>query len=150
MSDPGDSTKRGTHTSTHNEDESACPRCAASITDNPRLLDDRHLAEISALESFRPGLKRNMLDLFIHSTGASMDECRTAAHAADAEALTHVAHRIKGNAASLGAPRLKALAAKIESQASNRDHPAAWPGMVEKLAATLSETIAGYRQWLEQ
>jgi HPt (histidine-containing phosphotransfer) domain-containing protein len=63
-----------------------------------------------------PDVVRELIDLFLQTVGAVVDQMRAAVASNDAALLTRGAHTLKGNAGNLGAGRLAALAAALESQ----------------------------------
>lgn len=115
----------------------------------PPVLDTDHLAEVESLESVRPGLREQMLELFTASARTSMAACRSTWGADDPEGLALGAHHLKGNAATLGAIRLRMLAADLERDAREMHGEPVGIDRLDALEATLDETIAAYRRWLE-
>lgn len=112
------------------------------------LLDATQLAEIAELEAVRPGLKVRMIELFTESTRVGMRDVRAGMLAGDFRKVSQAAHRLRGNAASLGAPRINALAAGLESRAINGERVRTQD--VTRLSKTVDDTIEAYRQWLAQ
>lgn len=126
-----------------------CPNCDAQLMLELPLLDPEHLAEIESLESARPGLRAHMLALFSGSARAGMNTCGSAWKAGNRESLAHAAHRLKGSAASLGAIRLRMLAAGVEKDALSTRGALIGEDRLEELDVALEETITAYREWLE-
>ncbi len=128
-------------------DHAACPVCAAH-TQEDQLLQASRLDEILALEAYRPNLRAQMLAVFDACARDSLQDCRQAYRCGDQAALVHAAHRLMGSAASLGAERLRRLAAETETCAQAQADNLALADLLERLAATLDDTLCAYRHWL--
>lgn len=133
----------------HDRPSIVCPNCNSEFMIELPLLDIEHLAEIESLESFRPGLREQMLTLFTGSARSSVSTCDSAWKSEDNNGLAMAAHRLKGSAASLGATRLRDLAARLESDAQEGQKEVIDANRMEELDTTLEETILAYRRWLE-
>ncbi len=124
-------------------DGSALPHGAKS------LLNPEHLAEIRELAAVRPELPQQLIALFAKCMEEYLAACEQAAANGDGDAFAQATHRIAGSAASLGAPRLRALADELESAASQQGASGLPPQSLPALRMTVDDTIAAYRQWLD-
>lgn len=108
------------------------------------LLNPEHLAEIRELAVVRPELPQQLIALFAECMEEYLAACK---RARDGNTLALAVHRIAGSAASLGAPRLRAQADDVES-ATNQQAGSGLPSLTA-LRMTIDDTIAAYRQWLD-
>lgn len=125
-----------------------CPICAAPrLVDRPVLSADR-LNEIHALESFRPGLRHEILSVFTDSAETSLERCRQALAEGQRDVLIQAAHRLLGSASSVGAEQLASLAAQTEAGAAAACEEHTLRALLEQLQRAVDEALSAYRQWL--
>jgi HPt (histidine-containing phosphotransfer) domain-containing protein len=127
---------------------SDCGR-AARPREQEFLLSPEHLVEIRELAAARPELPQQLIVLFAKCMEEYLAACEQAAANGDGDAFARAAHRIAGSAASLGAPRLRALADELESAAGRQALSGLPPQALPALRMTIDDTIAAYRQWLD-
>ena len=63
-------------------------------------------------------LPAKLAEIFMRDTAKRLEELRDAVGRADAPAVTHIAHAIKGSAANLGAQTMVPICTAIEASAS--------------------------------
>jgi signal transduction histidine kinase/DNA-binding response OmpR family regulator len=96
-------------------------------------MDARLLAELRHLqETGRPNLIQEMLTTFRGEAPRRLAEMRSAVSAGDPAGLIRAAHQLKGVAGSLGARRLAALCAALETQGRS--------GVLHETASLLADT----------
>lgn len=113
--------------------------------DEQSLLDSEHLAEIRELAAVRPRLPQQLIALFAECMQEYLATCE---QARDCSTLALVTHRIAGSAASLGAPRLRALAEELENAVRRQTLTSLAPQSLNALRTTMDDTIGAYHQWL--
>ncbi|GAB4448842.1 MAG: hypothetical protein Kow0031_31340 [Anaerolineae bacterium] len=86
-----------------------------------------------------------LLELFVASLDRRIDDIAQAIEQGDGTAVTHTAHNLKGIAANLGANRLSAVAARIESAGEARQFAEA-----NSLLAELEQEVPSLRQALNE
>jgi two-component system, sensor histidine kinase and response regulator len=103
--------------------EATVPRASASadLAESARdVLDPDRLAELRLLDSAGDGSEflRMLVDCFLTSASADLASLRAAVQRGDTTAIYHVAHRLKGAAATLGSPGMVNLCQELEELAS--------------------------------
>lgn len=103
--------------------EATVPRASASAAsaESARdVLDPDRLAELGQLDSARDGsgFLFILVDCFLTRAPADLASLRAAVQRGDATAIYHVAHRLKGAAATLGSPGMVDLCQELEGLAS--------------------------------
>jgi len=78
---------------------------------DPSVFDPEALASLIGDD---PELIQELVELFSGEAPRLLDAIRTAVAAADAPAVVHAAHTLKGSAANLGAPTASAAALALE------------------------------------
>jgi CheY-like chemotaxis protein len=84
-------------------------------------LDRSVLDKLRKLEKTRPGLLKNVMDLFLLDTPPRLEDIRDAMFKKDAARLARLAHALQGSAASLGARGMAAICAEVEARAEAGD-----------------------------
>ena len=102
--------------------EATAPRASASAdsADSARdVLDPDRLAELSQLDSPGNGSEflRMLVDCFLTSASADLASLRAAVQRGDTTAMTDLAHRLKGAAATLGSPGMVYVCQELEALA---------------------------------
>lgn len=100
-------------------------------------------------ETGDPGLFGTLVTMFLEGAGAQLGTIRASLSAADAPALAHAAHTLRGNAATLGAERVRELSERLEALASAGDLAAA-AEPVERLEEELERARAALGAELER
>jgi CheY-like chemotaxis protein/HPt (histidine-containing phosphotransfer) domain-containing protein len=100
------------------------------------LLDESVIAE---LESLDPGLLSSLLPPFFDEAADQLSALRRDVGHADAPAVAETAHKLKGSSASLGAARVSAIAAELETGAKRGELGDAGD-LIDRLAAGLAGT----------
>jgi HPt (histidine-containing phosphotransfer) domain-containing protein len=103
--------------------------------------DDVPILDRARLELITRGnveLAGEFLDALFEEVDALLVRLKALIGGSDRVAVSDVAHTIKGNATELGAMRLRSAAAFLETA----EHPAQWPGCVERLYTALDELQA--------
>jgi CheY-like chemotaxis protein/HPt (histidine-containing phosphotransfer) domain-containing protein len=103
--------------------EATEPRASASAdsAESARdVLDPDRLAELWQLDSARDGsgFVRMLVDCFLTRAPADFASLRAAVQRGDATAIYHVAHRLKGAAATLGSPGMVEVCQALETLAT--------------------------------
>ena len=103
--------------------EATVPRASASVdlAESARdVLDPDRLAELRLLDSAGDGSEflRMLVDCFLTSASADLASLRGAVQRGDTTAMTDLAHRLKGAAATLGSPGIVNLCQELEALAS--------------------------------
>jgi HPt (histidine-containing phosphotransfer) domain-containing protein len=71
--------------------------------------------QIESLRSIEAGLVREIVGQFLETVGAELAQLRAAADAADAGAVWHIAHKLKGSCSLLGALSMTAVLQRVEA-----------------------------------
>jgi two-component system, sensor histidine kinase and response regulator len=103
--------------------EATVPRASASVdlAESARdVLDPDRLAELRQLDSAGDGSEFlcMLVDCFLTSASADLASLRAAVQRGDTTAMTDLAHRLKGAAATLGSPGIVTLCQELEGLAS--------------------------------
>lgn len=103
------------------------------------ILDEARIDELRSLLGDGAEGVDGLVDTFVERIPAVIEDLRGAAAVSDQEEMVHLAHKIKGEASTLGAERLSQQAKSIEMQAREEDlaDPSA---AVEALVETYEET----------
>jgi two-component system sensor histidine kinase/response regulator len=114
---------------------------------NPgNVIDSSVISELRGLQSSAdPDFFNHLIDLFLEETPRRLAAIKDAVARADAKALAHEAHALKGSSAHLGATRIAALCEILEEQGRSG---AAVGGIA--LASVLEEEFARVRNALER
>lgn len=89
-----------------------------SLGDDEQQIDHTIIAQIRLLEAVRPGLLRQLVELFFQNADRLFAEIDSNSGTLANEKLRMGFHSLKGTAASLGAARLSTVAAVAERAAS--------------------------------
>ena len=105
------------------------------------LLLDPHLFPSVSLVRRESGLAQplitqEMRDLYIQRRKVDFDRMQIAINEKNSDALQHLGHQIKGNAASFQFPELESLATKIEDAGKRRDF------------SSCAKILDEFRRWL--
>ena len=85
-----------------------------------KSVDQAVLARLRELnEDDEPDILTELIDLFLRDTPPRLAALKDAIKEGDAQALSQTAHTLKGSSANLGATRLAALNAELQSKASD-------------------------------
>jgi CheY-like chemotaxis protein len=95
-------------------------------------------------EADAPDFTRNLIDLFIHESGAHIETLKAAAGRADGPTLTAVAHSLKGSSSIMGAARLAALCGRIQDEV----HAAPGSDLTRALVSEIDHEFTRVRQAL--
>ena len=106
------------------------------------LPDEAHLLKQCADD---PELVEELLGLFAEGLDAATSALTHAIDADDRETLRRTAHKLRGEAVTLGFQRLASVLQRLESQAASPDQSV--PG---DLRDALAEAIAGCHLWLRR
>ena len=100
--------------------EATVPWASASAESARDVLDPDRLAELGQLDSARDGSEFlcMLVDCFLTRAPADLARLRAAVQGGDATAIYHVAHCLKGAAATLGSPGMVDLCQELEALAS--------------------------------
>lgn len=85
------------------------------------VLDEEKIEELRSILGDGPEGVDGLVDTFIERTPDVLAELDEAAQAGDEEGVGHLAHKIKGEASTLGAKRLSLLAKQIEDEAREQE-----------------------------
>jgi len=99
---------------------------------DPSRLED--LAELSAGDG--TSLLTSLIDSFILRAGSRVEELERAVTEGDLEAVTAVAHDLKGASGTIGAPRVMSCAAEMERRSRDGLEPS--PGSLSRLRTELA------------
>lgn len=107
------------------------------------VLDDEKLAELRGLLGDGEEGVDGLIDTFVDRIPEVLEDLRRTAEEGDSGELSSLAHKVKGEAATLGAKRLSLQAKAIEHEA-REDSLADPEGAVEALIETYEETEAAF------
>jgi HPt (histidine-containing phosphotransfer) domain-containing protein len=83
---------------------------------NP-ILHEESYAKLATLLGEGPDGIGDLVDTFVDTAPATVEEMRAAAEAGDLEALAKASHKLKGEAGTFGARRLQAVCKALELEA---------------------------------
>jgi CheY-like chemotaxis protein/HPt (histidine-containing phosphotransfer) domain-containing protein len=106
--------------------------------DGDPVLDEQLLASI---EGFGEDFVRALIDTFVENGSKDLERLRRAVDAGDAESAREAVHRMKSSSANVGARRLSARCADIETAARNGD--------VDVLVESFAKLEAEYHKALD-
>jgi len=111
--------------------------------DDPVLsnLDMDVMDQLLGLDDGELGLLEEMLGLYKEDTPGRIEAIGVALAAGDMADMADVAHAVKGSAGTMGAPKVRAVAALLESggRLGRWDTPAA--GLLEQLKAAYADSV---------
>lgn len=118
--------------------------------DNPDanpIVDDATFTKLAGIIGSGPDGIGDLVDTFLSSAPATVEEMREAAEDGDMEALSSAAHKLKGEAGTFGARRLQAFckALELEARDGGVDDPVE---RVDAVEAVYEETAADLEQRL--
>lgn len=113
------------------------------------VLDATILAQLRDLDDGALGLVQEMLRLFCEDTPERLEALEAACAQNDGTALAETAHAIKGAAGTMGASRVRALAAALEAAGrSGSPLPGSLSGQLQGLKDAYREAVAALEQYL--
>jgi HPt (histidine-containing phosphotransfer) domain-containing protein len=89
------------------------------VSDGQGVLDGRTLNRLQELQG--PRIIRGLVDIFVQTVPAKMDDREAAFRAGGAREVERAAHSIAGSAANVGAPELHRAARRLETEAHRGD-----------------------------
>ncbi len=116
------------------------PAAERTVAEKPELM----LARFREVTMGDPVLARGLVETFVASIGQCLQQAEAAVAAGNEEQLYRSAHTIAGSAANLGAARLEAVAASLESIARRGEF-----GVARDLLPSLKRRYAAARAALE-
>jgi hypothetical protein len=117
------------------------PAAERTMAEKPELA----LARFREVTMGDPVLARGLIQSFVASIGQCLQQAEAAIAAGNEEQLTRSAHTIAGSAANIGAARLEAAAASLESIARRGEF-----GVAKDLLPSLQKRYAAARAALEK
>jgi len=113
-------------------------------------LDLSVMQQLMNLDDGELGLVKEMLDLFKADTPDRIHAIEVTLASGELEDLADVAHSIKGAAGTMGAPRLRAIAAELEG-AGRKGVFTVDPGLlVEQLKETYADAVVALEGFIAQ
>lgn len=113
--------------------------------------------DLAVIDGFReagaPEFTRRLIDQFLHEACARVGTLKEAASRADAQALSAIAHNLKGSSSIMGASRLAALCAQVEDQAAVTSVGEVSPALIAEIDDELvlvQYALAAQREGLAQ
>ena len=105
------------------------------------------LSDFAARYADEPALAREILGLFLDQTPPLVEAAAVAIAARDEASLRDLAHKLKGRAGAIGAPRVTALAASFMETAGSAD-ASALEALFAELNAELATLEIALREYL--
>ncbi len=113
----------------------------------PDILDPRHLAELTLLETQRPGFCRMFHERFRESFSQGCTEMIEALHSNQRQTQIDLAHRLSGSAASFGATGLAGRFREFEKRLAAGERVSS--EQIEALCGQAREVDQAFLNWLE-
>jgi len=105
------------------------------------IIDEEAIENLRALdEDGGDAFLREVIDIFKDDTPLRIQELRSSLAAGDQPTFTRAAHSVKGSSANIGAARLRALAADLETRSRQSLDDLA--GEVDRMEASFQEACA--------
>lgn len=106
------------------------------------VIDDQVMHQLLDLDDGRTGLIEEMFQLYQEDTPGRLDVLETAIRDGRSVEVAETAHAVKGAASTMGIPRAKALAARLEAAGRLNDLS------FEDMAAVLAQLRTAYAESL--
>jgi CheY-like chemotaxis protein len=118
----------------------------AVLAETEETLDHSILAAFRQADGPDPaGFTRTLIDLFLREAASQVEMLKAAARGSDRKELEAIAHGLKGSSMTIGANRLAALCARVESDSAGTPDAVA----AEVLLAELDQEFIRVRDLLE-
>jgi len=115
---------------------------------DPCAMNRTQLDQLTELESFKPGVRLELVELFETNAELRLTALRAAALAGNGEALRRAAHALKGVSASIGAVGVSALAAEVEAKGIQDQEGVV--RAIEVLADAIASARTALAAWLQE
>ena len=123
----------------------------AQDSSNPasdEILDLPTLQQLLDLDDGELGLIKEMLQLFLEDTPQRIDALDVAIQSGNSEELGDVAHAVKGAAATMGAPQVRALALALETAGRMGKTEVDPSVLVAKLREEFQKAVTGLEEFI--
>ena len=124
------------------------PSSAQPMDSADSILDLNVMDQLLGLDDGELGLLKEMVGLFVDDTPGRIQAITAALASGDLSDLADVAHAIKGAAGTMGVPRLRAVAADLESGGRKGRFASEPARLVEQLTATYTEGLAALEEFI--